>query len=68
MAEGQQTRGTSLIGSYSAMLEELRAEQGRIRAACLKQRQRAATMREEAIEIRAQNRRLRTNLGSQWLP
>jgi hypothetical protein len=50
------------------MLEELRAEQGRIRAACLKQRQRAATMREEAIEIRAQNRRLRTNLGSQWLP
>jgi hypothetical protein len=67
MAQRQETWSTPLLGCYSATLAELHAEQGRIRAACLKQRRRAATMREEAIEIRAQSRRLRATLASDKL-
>jgi serine/threonine-protein kinase RsbW/stage II sporulation protein AB (anti-sigma F factor) len=43
-------------GPYSRTLEDIRAEQGRIRAASARQRTRAFGMRDEAVELRAQRR------------
>lgn len=58
MAEGHLS-GTCRHGPYSRTRDEIRAEQGRVRAASARQRTRAAWMRDQASERRAQRHRIR---------
>lgn len=57
MAEDH-SAGAARYGPYSRTIEEIRAAQGRIRAASARQRRLAASMRAEALELNEQHRRV----------
>jgi hypothetical protein len=56
MVEHRQTGRSSRFGRYSMIFEALQDQQEQIRAACAEQCERAASVRREAADLRAQIR------------